>query len=245
MSTQSPSLYDRDIREPLFDYLEERFGKTRMFEEKILGRSRADIIMLTVDKIIGLEIKSDADTYERLKRQVKDYDKYCDVNYIVIGRTHEKHVEEHIPSWWGILVVEVVGNEVAISEKRGAALNPCMKREIQITLMWRPELQNILQLNHLPLYQCKSKQYVRQKLLEIMEWEVLKPQMCEELFERDYTLWDEDLAEYRSSHQRPGKTVTVPRPVSRRPKSKRNQLRASGARKKRRISKAAGGSRIE
>ena len=33
-------LYDKDIREPLFDYLEERYGKARMIEEKQMGRSR-------------------------------------------------------------------------------------------------------------------------------------------------------------------------------------------------------------
>ncbi len=89
MESKSLVLYDRDIREPLFDYLEERFGKTRMFEEKIIGRSRADIIMLTERQLIGLEIKSDADTYERLKRQIRDYNKYCDVNYVVVGKSHE------------------------------------------------------------------------------------------------------------------------------------------------------------
>lgn len=39
-------LYDRDIREPLFDYLEERYGKVRVIEEKQMGRSRADIVMV-------------------------------------------------------------------------------------------------------------------------------------------------------------------------------------------------------
>lgn len=92
-------LYDKDIREPLFEYLEERFGKTRMFEEKRIGRSRADILMLTECQIVGLEIKSDADTYARLKRQIRDYDKYCDLNYAVIGRSHEKHIEEYIPAY--------------------------------------------------------------------------------------------------------------------------------------------------
>ena len=105
MNTRNAILYDKDIREPLFDYLEERFGKTRMFEEKIIGRSRADILMLTEKQIIGLEIKSDADTYERLKRQIRDYTKYCDENYVVIGKSHEKHIEEHIPEEWGVLTV--------------------------------------------------------------------------------------------------------------------------------------------
>lgn len=192
-------LYDRDIREPLFDYLEERFGKTRMFEEKIIGRSRADIIMLTENQLIGLEIKSDADTYERLKRQIRDYDKYCDINYVVVGKSHEKHVPEHIPDWWGILAVEMAGDKVAISEKRAALFNPKMKRELQVSFLWRPELQKILAFNHLPAYRQKSKKFVRQKLLEKLDWENLKRQMCEELFERDYTLWNEELAEYRKS----------------------------------------------
>ena len=166
MESKSLVLYDRDIREPLFDYLEERFGKTRMFEEKIIGRSRADIIMLTERQLIGLEIKSDADTYERLKRQIRDYNKYCDVNYVVVGKSHEKHVEEHIPSWWGIIVVEAEGKEMVINEKKAASENPKMKRELQITLLWRPELQKILALNHLPAYKQKSKKFVHQKLME-------------------------------------------------------------------------------
>ena len=37
---------DKDIREPLFEFLEETFGKIRIIEEKALGRSRADIVMM-------------------------------------------------------------------------------------------------------------------------------------------------------------------------------------------------------
>ena len=33
-------LYDKDIREPLFDYMEERDGKVRIIEEKQMGRLR-------------------------------------------------------------------------------------------------------------------------------------------------------------------------------------------------------------
>ena len=39
-------LYDKDIREPLFYYLEERFGKSRILEELNMGRSRADVVMV-------------------------------------------------------------------------------------------------------------------------------------------------------------------------------------------------------
>ena len=185
-------LYDADIREPLFEYLEERFGKTRMFEEKIIGRSRADVIMLTEKEIIGLEIKSDADSYERLKRQVRYYNIFCDRNYVVVGKSHEKHVEKHVPKEWGILVVSVIGRDVVVTKQREAADNPKMKKASQITMLWRPELQRILEKNSLPKYKQKSKKFVQEKLLERMEWEELKLQMCEEMFERDYTLWGEE-----------------------------------------------------
>lgn len=191
-------LYDKDIREPLFDYLEERFGKTRIFEEKRMGRSRADTIMVTTDSIIGIEIKSDADTYERLKSQVRDYNKFCDKNYIVVGKSHEKHVDKHVPSHWGILIIHKSNNEIIIEEKRAMQDNPKLKMEWQIRFMWRPELNHILELNHMPKYKQKSKAFVQQKLIEKVVKETLKLQMCEELFERDYTLWDEMLEEYKA-----------------------------------------------
>lgn len=53
-------LYDKDIREPLFYYLEERFGKSRILEELNMGRSRADVVMVLPQRIVGLEIKSNA-----------------------------------------------------------------------------------------------------------------------------------------------------------------------------------------
>lgn len=99
-------LLDKDIREPLFDFLEERYGKVRILEEKTVGNSRADVVMVIPDKIVGIEIKSDADTYTRLESQVADYDLYFDQNIVVVGSTHAGHVAEHVPDYWGIISVE-------------------------------------------------------------------------------------------------------------------------------------------
>ena len=81
-------LHDKDIREPLFDFLDETYGKIRIIEEKTMGKSRADVVMVTEDALYGIEIKSDADTYVRLASQVKDYDKYYDFNFVVVGTSH-------------------------------------------------------------------------------------------------------------------------------------------------------------
>lgn len=50
-------LLDKDIREPLFEFLEERYGKVRILEEKTVGHSRADVVMVIPEKIVGIEIK--------------------------------------------------------------------------------------------------------------------------------------------------------------------------------------------
>ena len=81
-------MLDKEIREPLFDFLEEFYGKIRIFEEKITGLSRTDALGVIDGQLIGFEIKSDHDTYARLQRQTADYDELCDVNYLVIGRSH-------------------------------------------------------------------------------------------------------------------------------------------------------------
>ena len=72
-------LKDQDIREPLFDFFDEKFGKVRIIEEKQIAKSRADVMLVLEEKLIGVEIKSDADTYARLARQVKDYNKFFDI----------------------------------------------------------------------------------------------------------------------------------------------------------------------
>ena len=49
-------LYDRDIREPLFDFLEAYYGKVRILEEKQIGRSRADIMMVISSHVVGISL---------------------------------------------------------------------------------------------------------------------------------------------------------------------------------------------
>ncbi|MGN0244060.1 MAG: sce7726 family protein [Lachnospiraceae bacterium] len=189
-------MYDAEIREVLFDYLDEYYGKNRILEEKRMGRSRADLILLVEYELIGLEIKSDADTYTRLQRQMKDYNRYCDRNYIVVGQSHRRFVEKHVDEEWGILCVSDT-----VEMLREAKMNPRCKLEHQIEWMWRPELHRILIRNQLPEYRQKSKEFVQQKLLQKVEPMLLKQQMCDELFERDYQLIEEEINQYKSAQR--------------------------------------------
>jgi len=190
-------LKDKDIREPLFEFLEELFGKIRIIEEKRVGKSRADLMMVIPSEIVGIEIKSDVDTYARLNRQIKDYDVYFDRNYVVVGTTHAMHIEEHVPEWWGIITVEMVDEKADFYILRNAKSNPNQDKKKKLALLWRPELAHIQKLNQMPEYKQKSKAFVMEKILARVDMAALDEQISNELFERDYKAIAEIIRAYR------------------------------------------------
>lgn len=190
-------LHDNDIREPLFDFLEQYYGKTRIIEEKRIGRSRADIVMVRPMALAGIEIKSDADTYARLKRQVKDYNQYFDQNYVVVGSSHAMHVGEYIPDFWGIISAEWMDENIDFYVVREAKENPKVNRKKKLGLLWRPELAHIQELNQMPKYRQKSKEFVIDKILQKVPGDVLQRQISEELFERDYNEIEDIILSYK------------------------------------------------
>lgn len=190
-------LYDKDIREPLFEFLEERYGKIRIIEEKRMGRSRADIVMVLPRAVMGIEIKSDADTYARLARQVRDYDRYFDRNTVVVGASHGLHIEEHVPVWWGIITVDAAEHGLDFYVLREAAENPSVDLSRKLRLLWRPELVWIQEQTGMPKYREKSKAFVVEKILEQVPGDTLAELVSERLFERDYTQIEAVIQAYR------------------------------------------------
>jgi len=207
-------IYDKDIREPLFDFLEEKFGKIRILEEKVIGMVRADLIMITPDRLYGIEIKSDADSYVRLKKQVEYYDRYFDRNYLVVGSSHGIHSKEHIPETWGIVTVEETDGKLDFYLLREAGDNPGVKPENKISMLWRPELNNIMAKHMFPAYKQKSKLFVQNYLLENVPSDELWPEVMEELFERDYNTIAQRIDEFRKQNgHRPKMKRKRPRKV--------------------------------
>ncbi len=200
MGTEKEILHDSDIREPLFDFLEEQFGRVRIFEEKRMGSSRADVVMVTETALVGIEIKSDADTYTRLQGQVQDYDRYFDQNYIVTGTSHAYHIEEHVPAHWGIITVEIEDGTPDFYILRAASVNPNLDCKRKLSFLWRPELAHLQEQNEMPKYKEKSKAFVIDKISLSVPREVLDKQICEELFERDYSKIADTINEYRQEN---------------------------------------------
>ena len=197
---------DYEIREAVCTYIEHiHRGKYRIIDELVIGKARADIVTVT-DSLAGYEIKSDADSYKRLPGQIKEYDRYFQQNYLVVGANHKETASKHVPSYWGILCMSKSETAVPAAEAEGiastmrgsppvrietireAGQNPKYSQKKQLSLLWRKELNNILKANGLLKCSGKSKAYIRNYILERVPKELLQRQICDEFFERDWTL---------------------------------------------------------
>jgi hypothetical protein len=179
---------DYEIREAICSYIEyTHSGKYRIIDELVIGKARADIVTVT-DSLTGYEIKSDADSYKRLPGQIKEYNRYFQQNYLVVGANHKETASKHVPPYWGIMCMSKSETAVQIETIREAGQNPKYSQKKQLGLLWRKELNNILKANGLLKCSGKSKVYTRNYILERVPKELLQKQICEEFFERDWTL---------------------------------------------------------
>ncbi len=199
-------LKDKDIREPLFEYLEENYGKVRIIEEKQIGKSRADVMMVTEDRLYGIEIKSDADTYARLERQVKDYNRFFDYNIAAVGSTHGKSIAEHLPEYWGIITIEETDRKPDFYVYREPKPNPKREKKVklrnQLSILWRPEMAALQEKLGFPKYAGKSKRFIMDYLMEQIPEEELKKYISETLMERDYSTIQETIKEYKAKKKK-------------------------------------------
>ncbi len=176
---------EREIRNVLIEYLRAQYPKARFFKEKCIGSSICDLMAVT-DKLIGYEIKSDLDDYQRLDRQSRAYNQFFDECYLVVGASHARTAPEIAPRGWGILVVSKNGVEVLRPDDKRNGLVSVRK---QLSILWKIELKNILVKNRLPLYPQKEKGYIADRIAESVEEKKLKKQIIEELLSRDYSTY--------------------------------------------------------
>ena len=178
---------DYEIREALCNYIDDtHFDKVRIIDELVIGEARADIVIVT-NFLTGYEIKGDTDSYTRLPNQIKEYDKYFQQNYLVVGASHRKSAPRHVPPYWGIMCFFASEKGIQTETLREAESNPEFHLERQLELLWHAELVNILRYNKLPECSGKNKSRIRKFLFENVPKSDLQKQICEELFERLWT----------------------------------------------------------
>ena len=176
---------DKAIRKILISSLKVVYPEMRLYQEKMIGSSICDLMVVT-DRLIGYEIKSDQDNYARIDSQVNWYDQFFDLNYIVVGKTHEKSAKSMIPNHWGIVVI----TEDNVSVSRCPLPNQNVNRKRQLSILWKLELKNLLNYFRLPMFALKSKEFITNKLVESVPEDQLREQIAYELMHRDYSVYN-------------------------------------------------------
>ena len=136
-------LYDKDIREPLFEFLEETYGKVRFLEEQVMGQSRADIVMVVPDALYGIQIKSDADSHVWWSGRFRIMISIMITIMSLWVQNMETNIAEHVPEHWGIITVEQTETGIDFYRMREPELNTGMQWTNKIEILWRPELAHI------------------------------------------------------------------------------------------------------
>ncbi|MCR5733843.1 MAG: sce7726 family protein [Lachnospiraceae bacterium] len=194
-------LDDPSMREILFDTIEREYEALheplRVFEELVIGKSRADAIIVTKDLILGYEIKSDRDSLSRLQKQVKNYDRFCDYCYVVTGIHYLEKIEDEVPNHWGIydILEDDDGGlhlEVYRKAQKNPAERPLTKLKNQMNLLWRMELMEMIRSNGIRGYSRKNKHKLRDLIVEKIGKEESKRLTCYALLNRDYSVFKEE-----------------------------------------------------
>lgn len=144
----SKRLRDADIRLALkLQVVPELLGECdgRAVEEVCLlaGEVRVDLAVLN-GRLHAFEIKSEADTLERLALQMNAYNRVFDTVTLVCGKKHLVSVSDIVPSWWGLAVAVVEKNEVLVKTLRPALSNPSVDPLALVQLLWKEELLQLL-----------------------------------------------------------------------------------------------------
>lgn len=142
-------LRDRDVRNALkAKVLSEHITdpNTLVLDELGLqhGASRVDIAVIN-GFIHGYEIKSDADTLDRLPTQILIYGSVLDRATLVVSEKHVEKASRMLPEWWGIRLVKVGprgGIEFPTARSHGKNLE--FDPIAMAGLLWRPEVVEIL-----------------------------------------------------------------------------------------------------
>lgn len=180
-------LNDKDIRKVIYDSFSGNRDETRILEEFPMGDSRADMLMVTKTKLIGLEIKSDRDSFERLARQVRDYEKFFDTNYLVVGTYHVEEALRTVPAHWGIFeVYETEDGSYVMECVRGAGMALKDNMEEKLYLLWRNELMRIVRDYRLAKGNLQRKDKMISKITRGLTVPVIQSEICAALLAREY-----------------------------------------------------------
>lgn len=182
---------DRDVRRALFQkVLCDHAGQadTRVLNELGLkhGAGRVDVAVVN-GHLHGFEIKSDADTLERLPGQIEIYNAVLDKVTLVCGERHAEKARRLIPEWWGVKVaVQGPRQAVHFETVETARVNRDVDPVAVAQLLWRDEVIEILSDMGLPgMMLRKPRAALYRDLASFMELDDLRRTVRQRLKSRE------------------------------------------------------------
>lgn len=179
---------DIDIRKPLIEkivHLNEGHDYRIIPEMAVCdGLSRVDIAVAN-GNLFGYEIKSDADTLDRLPQQQEFYNKTFDKVFVVVGEKYQPIIEKVIPDWWGVYAAFYDKNgNVLFKQVRRGRKNNAISPESLLELLWRSEIESLLKDHGYSGLSGKNRRILRQIAVEGLPVKVIRDYTRETLKKR-------------------------------------------------------------
>lgn len=115
-------------------------------DELPTGTTRADVVHITEHFMHGYELKGDADTLQRVAKQLPCYSKAYDFVTFVVTEKHVPKLLPLLPEWVGVLAA----SEEGLREIRPAGYNATVERPAVAGLLRVEEIKQFLLAQGLP-----------------------------------------------------------------------------------------------
>lgn len=142
-------LRDMDVRKAAYEQLlthARHCPDTLVIDELGIehGAARVDIAVIN-GHIRGVEIKAEADTLDRLPRQIAAYGRLVDKATLIAADRHIEAATALLPEWWGIIAASRSGNgAVRFRRLRAERINHGRDSMTLARLLWRDEVVALL-----------------------------------------------------------------------------------------------------
>jgi hypothetical protein len=143
------ALGDSEIRSVLRSSLSKKHAhtsRTVFIEELGLCRGQVRVDLSVVNGLLhGYEIKSDRDSFRRLRGQVELYGKVLDRATLVVGERHLDEALDNVPEWWGILLAHRSAKGLQLKTMRSPRSNPKKDPRALVELLWLEDALALLE----------------------------------------------------------------------------------------------------
>jgi hypothetical protein len=140
------------------------------------GSYRADVVRLS-ERLAGFEIKSTADSLDRLPHQVRAYSAVFDMATAVVTANHLGQALEILPDWWGVTLAARGTGRIALIRLREPQQNPSPDPNALAALLWKSEADQLLAAS----VPSRRRSDAYDALAATLTWEELRGRVSEVL----------------------------------------------------------------